>query len=145
MAVGDHAEAAVFFITAVEGEPGGDAGAGLDAQVVLILVEGLATGAWWFEVEHGLHGEGFATEHVGHAGAQAAVQHPVPTESVPAVHVDHARVFLERVVAAEVDTGRVAGVGAGGSQVHEVLSETPDFVLGEEARDIEEALVIELV
>jgi len=144
VAVGDHAEAAVFFVAVVESEPGGDASAGLDAQVLLVLVEGLAAGAGRLEVEHGLHGEGFAAEHVGNTSIQAAVQHPVPAEFIPTVHVDHAGVFLERVVAVVVDTGGVAGVGAGGSKVHEVLAEAPDLGLRKEAGDIEEALVIEL-
>ena len=140
---GNHLEAAVFFVAVVQSQPGGDAGAWLYPQVELILMQSLAACAGRLEVEHRLHGEGFAPKQICHAIAQAAVQHPLQTEFIPAVHVDHAGIFLEGILAAGIDAGRVAGIGARCPQFHEMLPESLDLFFGEETAYIEETAAIE--
>lgn len=115
VAAGDDLHTAVGFVAVIEGEPRGEAGAGLDAQVVVVLMEGLPTRTGGFEVEHGLDGEGFAPCEKREHAVDAGFEHPIEADLIPAVHVDHARVAFERVAAVEIDTAEVAVVGSGGA------------------------------
>ena len=142
MTVGHHLQTAIFLVAVVQGQPGGDADAWLHAQIVLVLVQGLAARAGRLEVEHCLDGEWLAPQQVGHAVPQPRVQHPLEADLIPAVHVDHAGVAFQRVPAVAIDAGRVAGVAPRPAQVHEMAPVAFYLLIGEEFAYIQVALVV---
>jgi hypothetical protein len=147
VATGHHLHAAIGLVAVVEGQPGRHAGAWLHAQVVLVLVQGLAAGAGWFEVEHGLYGIRGDAENGAHDGVDALVDHPAQAGVVPAVHVDHARVLLEwvgGVVVARVegDAGEIAFVAALTTELHEMVDVVGYFLATEQATDDNKAVAL---
>ena len=92
MAAGDDIQAAVFLIDLVQGQPGGDAGPRLHAQVILILVQRLTARPRRFEVVHGLYGERLAAQNACQAAVDARVDHPAQADLIAAVGLHQARV-----------------------------------------------------
>ena len=134
MAARHDLHAAVFFITAIERHPRSHAGAGLYAQIVLILVERLASGPWRLKVKHRLHRIGFGVQKCGHTRVQPAVNHPLQTEFIPTMHVDHAWEFLQGICILGLNAGKVTGEVALGAQFHIVVAQAIHFFRRKEAR-----------
>ncbi len=135
MAAGHHLQAAVLLVRRVQGQPGGHARAGLRAEVILVLMERLPARAGRLEVEHRLHRQRLLAQQGGEAPIQPGVQEPAEADRVPPVHVDHARVAAEGVVAAWIDAAEVARIGAGLAQRHVVIAQGSDLVRTEETAD----------
>jgi hypothetical protein len=51
------------------------------------------------------------------------LEQPVQGDRVPAMHVDHARVLLQRIVRARLDAHDIAGIGAGLAKLREVITQ----------------------
>lgn len=115
LAAGDDLHTAIGFVAVIKGEPCREAGAGLYAQVIIILMQGLSTRTSRFEVEHGLNGVWFASGEQGEHVVDAGVDHPIEADLIPTVHVDHTRVAFEWVVTGGVGTAEVAIIGSGGA------------------------------
>ncbi len=92
----DH-EAAVFRIHAIDGGPGGDAGAGGDFEVEIVLVQGLAARAGGLEVEHALAGDRFLAEQLPQHVAHMRIEHHAPGPVVEAVGMDHPGVSCQGI------------------------------------------------
>ena len=86
-----------FLVAAIDRHPGGDTGAGVDAQIELILMQRLAAGARRLEVEHRLYGVGLAPEDVRHPLVEAGVNHPFQADFVKAMRLHHARILRQRI------------------------------------------------
>ena len=67
---------------------------------------------------------------------QPRLEQPVERDRVPAMHVDHARILLQRIVRARLDPDDVAGIRARLAKSHEVITPEGGLVGVEEtARD----------
>ncbi len=148
LGAGHKLETAVLLVARVQRHPRGHAGARLHAQIVLILVQGLATRAGRLEVEHGLHGKGFDAGQRRQPLVDALIEQPLERQIVPAMHLHHARVALERIdgpgEVVDIDAGRIAGVFAGLAQCRVMVSIASRFFRREKPSGNHVTVLVEL-
>ena len=139
--LGDDGHGAVLFIAIIDGDPGGEAGAGGDAEVEIVLVEVLPAGAGGLEVEHGLGGHGFFAEEIAEDIGDAFVEQVFVGEGSDgevgaAMGVHHAGVVGEGI-GGGVASGSALGFGetcdgAVGVLLHEGFADFANFIGREE-------------
>jgi hypothetical protein len=123
MAAGGDLHAAVFLIAIIQRQPRRHARSRLHAQIVVVLMQRLAARPRRFEVEHRLYGKRFPAQESRQRTVDARIQHPAQRQLIPTVHVNHARVHLERISFMGGDAGEIARIAAVAAQSHVVLSE----------------------
>jgi hypothetical protein len=120
-------QAPVRDVDTIQRHPRGDARPRLGLQVEVVLVQRLPARARRLEVDHRLHRVRRPPEDRGHHPVEPVVDHPLQRKLVPAVHLRHPRVPLERVAAAGLDADDVVGVPVARAQHHVVLAQLLDL------------------
>jgi hypothetical protein len=74
---------------------------------------------------------------------QSRLEQPVERDRVPAMHVDHARILLQRIVRARFDPDDVAWIGSRLAKPHEVITQEGGLGDVEETARDDVALLLE--
>jgi hypothetical protein len=102
-------------------------------------------GARRLEVQHRLHRERLeAAEERRQRSRDSRLEQPVERDVVPAMHVDHAGVALQRIVRPRIDADHVAGIRAGLAGTSEVIARDPGRLGVEDSLRDDVALLLEL-
>src|SRR5919197_5328636 len=140
----EHLETAVLLVARLERHPRRDARPRLYAQVVLVLVHRLASRSRRLEVQHRLHGERLEpAQQRRQRVRKPRLEQPIERDPVPPVHVDHARIALQRVVRGRIDADDVSGIAPCLAESSEVVAPERRLLAAEEAARDEVAPLVE--